>query len=315
MPETDIPTISIRADACKGDGLCARLCPVRVFSSVRGELPTIRHPEECCLCGQCVSGCPSGAIVHSVFGPDRLRRIETRTSINTEGVEALLSQRRSIRSYRPDPPTMELLEKVVSAAGFAPGSPHHRVGWTRNFVVVVGQEAMSEVRAATVDYVQRIHRLVNGWVVRLSARFDASAKQALAVAPDLGMRLAEWEAGRDVITHDAPAAIFAHAPSISTTPQCDCDAALLYAMLNAEAYGLGTCWNGLLQDAAAGAHLRRFDRLAKLLGIPVGHRCYAAATIGYPAARLHSIPRRDVRIGWVERGRTAHLTPEVQSDT
>ena len=161
---------------------------------------------------------------------------------------------------------------------------------------------MSEVRAATVDYIRRIHKLVSGRSIRLFARLDDSAKRGIEVAPDLGMRLAEWEAGRDAITHDAPAAIFAHAPTTSSLPQIDCDAALLYVILAAEADGLGTCWNGLLQDAAAGAHLRGFDRLAKLLRVPAGHRCYAAATIGYPAVKLHSVPRRDVAITWVERG-------------
>ncbi len=113
------------------------------------------------------------------------------------------------------------------------------------------------------------------------------------------MRLAEWEAGRDVVTWDAPAAIFAHAPTTSSLPQIDCDAAMLYVILAAEAHGLGTCWNGLLQDAAAGAHLRGFDKLSSLLHLPDGHRCYAAATIGYPAVKLLSVPHRDVAITWV----------------
>jgi nitroreductase len=160
---------------------------------------------------------------------------------------------------------------------------------------------MSEVRAATVDYVRRIHRLVSGLAVSVFARFDDAAARGRGVVPDLAMRLAEWEAGRDAITYNAPGAIFAHAPVSSSLPQVDCDAALLYVILAAEAHGLGTCWNGLLQDAAAGAHLRGFDRLANVLGIPPGHRCYAAATIGFPAVRLHSVPRRDVEVIWVER--------------
>lgn len=301
MFETEVPSVSIRSDRCRRDGLCVKLCPVRVFAAEGGELPTIRHLEECCLCGQCVAGCPNAAIVHSVFSSDRLRRIETRAPATAEVVEAFLAQRRSVRNYRQEPPPKDLLERVVRLAGCAPGSPHHRVGWTRNFTIVVGEEAMSGVRAATVDYVRRIHKLVSGRAIRVWARFDDSAKRGLGVALDLAMRLAEGEAGRDAITYNAPAAIFAHAPVSSSLPQVDCDTALLYVILTAEAHGLGTCWNGLLQDAAAGAYLRRFDRLAKLLGIPAGHRCYAAATIGYPAVRLHSVPKRDIAVTWVER--------------
>jgi len=301
MDETAVPSVTIRSDLCKRDGLCVKLCPVRAFAAESGEPPTTHHLEECCLCGQCAAGCPSGAIVHSAFDSDRLRRIETRTPATAEAVEAFLTQRRSVRNYRKEPPPKELLERVVSLAGYAPGSPHHRVGWTRSFTIVVGEEMMSEVRAATVDYIRRIHKLVSSWALRLAARFDDSAKRGLGVAPDLTMRLAEWESGRDAITYNAPAAIFAHAPVSSSLPQVDCDAAMLYVILAAESHGLGTCWNGLLQDAAAGAYLRRFDWLAKLLGIPAGHRCYAAATIGYPAVRLHSVPRRDVAVTWIGR--------------
>jgi nitroreductase/NAD-dependent dihydropyrimidine dehydrogenase PreA subunit len=296
--------VSIRSEACKRDGLCVKLCPVRVFVAEKGEVPTTRHPEECCLCGQCAAGCPGGAIEHSVFGSDRLRPIENRRPAGADAIEAFLAQRRSTRNYRKEPPSKELLEKVIGAAAFAPGSPHHRIGWTRSFTVVVGEEAMSEVRAATVEYIRRIHKLLSGVALRVLARFDNSARQGLEVAPDLAMRLAEWEAGRDAITYDAPAAIFAHAPMGSSLPLADCDAALLYVILSAEANGLGTCWNGLLQDAAAGAHLRRFDALSKLLGIPAGHRCYAAATIGYPSVRLHSVPRRDVALTFID-----HIAP------
>jgi len=101
------------------------------------------------------------------------------------------------------------------------------------------------------------------------------------------------------LTCQAPAAIFAHAPVASSTPQIDCDAAMLSIRLVAHAHGIGTCWNGLLQRAAVGDHLWRFTKLAEFLAIPEGHKCYAAATVGYPAVRLHSRPPREVAITWI----------------
>ena len=79
----------------------------------------------------------------------------------------------------------------------------------------------------------------------------------------------------------------------------NCDAAMLAVQLLAHAHGIGTCWNGLLQGAAAGDHVRGFTKLAELLRIPEGHKCYAAATLDYPAVRLHSLPPREVGITWV----------------
>ncbi len=167
MVSTTVPSVSIRSDLCKRDGLCVKLCPVRAFTSGDGEPPTVARLEECCLCGQCVAGCPSGAIVHSVFTPDRMQRITTREPASPDMVEALLAQRRSIRNYRKDPPPRELLEQVISAAGFAPGSPHHRIGWTRSFTVVSGEKEMAEVRAATVEYLRRIRKILKGRLIRI----------------------------------------------------------------------------------------------------------------------------------------------------
>ena len=293
------PTISIRQEICKRDGLCAKLCPVRIFKTRGGEIPAVSRTEECVLCGQCVAGCPSGAIVNGGLDSRRLGRIEDRAPVTPEAAHAFIAQRRSVRNYREQAPPRELLEKIIGIAGFAPGSPHHRVGWVRHFAVVSGEAQMRQVRGMTVEYVRKLHRLVTGFAIQMAARFDESARAGVAVGPDLAMRLAEHDAGRDAITYNAPTAIFAHAPIGSSTPQVDCDAAMLSVMLLAQANGIGTCWNGLLQGAAAGDHVRGFTKLAELLGIPEGHKCYAAATVGYPAVRLHSLPPREVSITWI----------------
>ena len=85
----------------------------------------------------------------------------------------------------------------------------------------------------------------------------------------------------------------------SLTPQTDCDAASLLNQLYAEANGLGTCWNGLIQGTAAGDHLKGFTKLADFLKIPKDQKCYAAMTLGYPSINLHSIPERKVEITWI----------------
>ncbi len=293
------PAIRIQQDVCARDGLCVRLCPVRIFAAHQGDVPVVIRTEECVLCGQCVAGCPSGAILHSGFDPDQITRIEDRTPVSRKAAWAFITQRRSVRNYKPEVPPRALLEEIVAVAGYAPGSPHHRVGWVRNFTVVSGDAQMRQVVDLTAEYVRKLHKAVTSVGIRVAARFNAAAKAGVEVGPDLGMRLAEYDAGRDAITYHAPAALFAHAPIASSTPQVDCDTAMLAVQLLAQAYGIGTCWNALLQGAAAGDHVRGFTKLARLLEIPEGHRCYAAATLGYPAVTLHSLPPRDVKIKWI----------------
>jgi nitroreductase len=160
---------------------------------------------------------------------------------------------------------------------------------------------MKAVLDMTAEYLRRSLKLLDSRFLKAMARFLASAKAGVAVAPDLRMRINEYSDGRDAITYHAPAAMFFHAPANSSTPQTDCDTALFSVQLYAEAFGLGSCWNGLIQMAAAGAHLRGFTRLAEFLRVPQGHKCYAAMTLGYPSANLHSLPERQVDLTWIDR--------------
>ncbi len=70
-------------------------------------------------------------------------------------------------------------------------------------------------------------------------------------------------------------------------------------MLMAHALGLGTCWNGYLSRAASGFKVGGFTALRELLELPDHHDVYAAATVGFPAVRLHSVPPREARAHWV----------------
>jgi ferredoxin len=300
MHPSDVPGIAIHADKCRQDGICARLCPMGIFTARDGDIPAIKHTDECILCGHCVAGCPAGAIDHQGPGFAGPMRAKAGGRATPEQVHSLLSERRSVRNYRKESPDRALLERIIEVAGYAPGSPHHRLGWVRGFTVVIGEERMKQVREIAVDYVRRICKFLDSLMVRCAARFSKAARGGREVLPDLRMRLAEWDKGRDLITYRAPAAIFAHAPIFSPLPQIDCDAAMMVVLLNVHANGLGACWNGILQDAARGNFIKGFDGLGNLLGIPEGHKCYAAATVGYPALTLHRLPPRQVSVSFVD---------------
>jgi NAD-dependent dihydropyrimidine dehydrogenase PreA subunit/nitroreductase len=292
----EAPAISFNPDTCTGCGLCTRICPTRVFRATHGDDKVITHTEECVLCGQCICGCPSGSIIHSGFTPGNFKPIRNRRPVTPESAFEFLSQRRSVRNYNGIVPPLELLEKIAEVAGFAPGSPHHRVGWVRQMTIVSGGDNMKIIRDMTADYIQQMIRLLDSWYLRAIASFSEEAKAGVGVVPDLAMRLDRYRSGEDLIVYNAPAAIFFHAPKISSTPQTDCDTALQLVQLYAESFGLATCWNGLIQGAAAGDHLKRFTKLAGFLQIPDENKCYAAMTIGYPSLSLHSIPERKVDI-------------------
>lgn len=296
------PVITVDKDTCTNCGLCIRICPTRNFRSsgdVLRKATVVDHPEECVLCGHCLCVCSTKSIIHSGFDPSGFTHIINKKPVTPELAFNFLSQRRSVRNYSKERPSAELLEKIVQIAGYAPGSPHHRVGWVRNMTIVSGEENMKIVRDMTADYMQLLLKLLKSNFLKVIAKFSDSAKAGLSVIPDFEMRLNEYWNGNDSIIYNAPAAIFFHAPVASSTPQTDCDTALFLVQLYAEANGLATCWNGLIQGASAGDHLRGFKRLSEFLKIPEGHKCFAAMTIGYPSINLHSIPERKVEITWI----------------
>lgn len=298
----ETPFITVNHENCSDCGLCVRICPTRNFKSsedTSGTMTTVHHPEECVLCGQCLCVCPTNSIIHSGFEPSNFKRIQNKRPVTPEAAFEFLSQRRSVRNYSKETPSEELLEKIVQIAGFAPGSPHHRVGWIRNTTIVYGGENMKIVLDLTADYMQRLLKLLNSVFLKVMAKFSDSAKAGLSVIPDFEMRLNDYKNGHDSIIYNAPVAIFFYAPIASSTPQTDCDTAMQLVQLYAQANGLATCWNGLLQGAAAGDHLKGFTKPSEFLRIPTGHKCYAAMTVGYPSIDLHSIPERKVDISWI----------------
>jgi nitroreductase len=206
-----------------------------------------------------------------------------------------------VRVYKDQPVPRELLERLARVVGFAPGSPHDRVGWVRSMIFVTGKDNMRRVAEFTVQYVRAVNKLLGSAMLGTFSRWSEMLQGARRIVPDCRMRLAEWEEGRDALIYDAPAAVFFHAPRNAVEPQADCDAALLTFALAAHAHGLGTCWNGLLNKAASGYKARKLKGLRKLIGMPDANDCYAAATIGYPAIKLHSLPHREVDarfVGW-----------------
>lgn len=296
MSEARRVQISIDGDKCKKDGLCAQVCPARIFRWEEGAIPSVQRAEDCVLCGQCMAICPGDAITHSTLPVDKQRRIEKRRTPNEDVMEFLL-QRRSVRVYRDKPVDRALLEQVAQMAGYAPTGAFGGAGWVRRVTIVEGREAMKEVTELTVAYMRKLRSMLDSFMVHAISHVSDEVKGGQLTLPDVKMRLAEWDAGRDAVTYGAPAAVFVSSTKKTPTPHEDCDAALMAMLYASHALGLGACWNGWIGHAAAGDHAR-FEDLHDLLGLPSDHRVVEAATIGWPKLKLHSVPERRTDLHW-----------------
>jgi Fe-S-cluster-containing dehydrogenase component len=117
--------ITIDANVCKKDGLCAMTCTYGIFQQeVKGTIPKIDNVmlEKCYRCGQYV---PS-----------------------YDQVLELIRSRRSKRLFNDTPVKRDVLEKVLEAARFAPSQHNEQ---STEFVVIQDRKILHEITALTAE--------------------------------------------------------------------------------------------------------------------------------------------------------------------
>jgi nitroreductase len=193
----------------------------------------------------------------------------------------LLESRRSIREFKERPIPQEVLEKIIDAAKTAPmGIPPSDV----HLLVINGKD---KVRGFSSDFCRLLEKnrwLVSGWFLALMTPFyDKKTVQFFKkfMRPLFGIYVGSMKKGEDMVTYDAPAAIYFYG-----SPYCDPADPLIaatYAMLAAESLGLGTCMLGAIHPfLQSGIGVREFrekyrirhksrEGLVLILGYPEVH--------------------------------------------
>lgn len=273
---------------CLRCGDCCRICPADVLTLESGQVGVRpAAPFGCIACGHCMMVCPADCIEVTGRGISRedLRSLppeKERASVRQ--LAALLESRRSIRRFGSDEVDPMLLNNIVELASSAPmGIPP----WDLGVVSLCGHRQVGQVADAVVEGYRGFLRLARPWLLALLRPFIGRAKYEMFrhfILPLAGSYVAARDAGRDTLFWGAPAVLIFHA-----SPYADAvDAAIAgtYAMLAAEAQGLGSCIIG-----GAPPILQRNRTLCRELGIPAANRPVLALIVGHPAVRF----RRGIR--------------------
>ena len=290
-------SIQISARRCKRHGLCAEVCPARVYKWEKGMVPLVANPERCTFCGQCVAVCPADCIEHSGLEYENFKKI---THDAPCSLIECIRERRSVRNYREKTLSHDVLARIANSAGFAPTGAFGGNDFVRQIVIVSDPIIMRKVATFTAQYMLKLKKVLEGPLLRTMAKFFKPAQAGRSILPDLTMRLEHWKNGIDDITYNAPVAIFVHTSLSTPTPHEDTSAAMMNILLSAHTLGVGGCWNGWLAHAAISAHVKDNNELAKLLNLPDTNRVVQAATFGWPRIKLHSLPSRKTNIQWIE---------------
>ncbi len=284
--ESVVPKVN--EETCVGCGLCVETCPDHVLV-LKDDRPRATEGEflGCIACGHCMMVCPTGSIGIAGRGmtvDDGVQLPPPQQRATAEGLEALLTWRRSVRKFKEQPVERELLDRVVAMTSTAPmGIPPHEVG----MVVFHGRE---KVRAFVDDACAsfgRMARFFNPVVLTVMRPFVGKTQHRVMrdfVKPLLEALVRMREAGTDALAYDAPAAMLMH--HTPWADPADCHVAATYAMLAAESLGLGTCMIG---TTVALTH----DKAVKAkYGIAAEDKVGLMVVMGYPAVKFQRGVRR-----------------------
>ena len=276
---------------CNGCGSCVRECPYDVLYS-SDKTTRARRDGFCVGCGHCVAICPSGAVSLPALGTAP----ELGPPATPEGLEALLTARRSVRSYRPVPVERALVERLAAAAGLAPSGCNAR--------------PVSITAVSDPDVLRAIDSAIDKLLVPLSRVAMLSPVQALLKRSPLAEMRALTDPnlvkGVDAYLHrepgtkpgptlGAPLVLLFHADPARPTPGEDCLIVADHVCLTAVALGLGTCWNGVVTDG-----VNRLPQLRKRVHLPSNQRIYAALSMGWPTSKWkRGAPRQPVPVRYV----------------
>lgn len=192
-------------------------------------------------------------------------------------IEAI-NTRKSIRGYRPDPVSREVIEEILEVARRAPSSMNTQP-WE---LTVVAGEALDRLRKANIEKLSagetpgmEVHRGGYQGVYReRQVAVGIQLFQLMGIAREDREKRTEWTM-RGFRLFDAPAAIIISSDeSLGDGAQFDLGAVTQTIALAALNYGLGTC--------IMGQGIMFPDAVREVTGIPESKRITICITIGYP---------------------------------
>ena len=101
--------------------------------------------------------------------------------------------------------------------------------------------------------------------------------------------LDQIDRGRDPIFYSAPAILVVHSARLIPTPKEDCILAAYNVVLMAEAWGLGSCFVSLAQNA-----INTSSACKRILGLNRKEQVHAVVVLGHPAVTFHRPIRRSM---------------------
>jgi nitroreductase len=194
-------------------------------------------------------------------------------------IEAI-KQRKSVRGFKSNPVSKEIIEQILDIARWAPSAKN---GQPWEFAVITG-DVLENIKKTNVDFFRSRKELqpecgITDWSsnARRKRQIDLAKQlfQAMNISKEEKEKISKWSE-RGFRYFDAPAAIIVLIDRALTgsIPMLDIGSVMQTICLAAMQYGVGTCIE--VQGVVYPEALRKFA------GIPESKRIAASIAIGYP---------------------------------
>ncbi|MFC1705622.1 nitroreductase family protein [Planctomycetota bacterium] len=278
-------------ETCKGDGICAEVCPEKVLAMADGKAVTVEaRADACIMCGQCVAVCPTESLRMPKLPMEDFQDLRKRPFSYSEFSD-FLKGRRSVRVFKDQPVERKLIEDVTEAAATAPmGFPPH----TTEVLVIDRREELAFLLTELVKDYEVLLKGFSNPLIRAMIRLRAGAESYLALRDfilDVAKNANEAyrEDGSDLYMHNAPVLMLFHASRWAICSEENAHLVCHHAMLAAVSMGLGTTILGIVPPI-----VDRSKVLRQRYGIPRQNKVLTSLILGHPKYKYRKSIRRNL---------------------
>lgn len=263
-------------DKCIGCGFCVDACPcLSIAQEEKGKTPHFIDGKDCILCGHCVSICPKGAVTHSRLPMDMFK--EEEPAFDYEQIGNLLKTKRSIRHFKDEPISEDMLSKLIESVHFAPTDANSQ---DTGLIVMTDRTKIDALEAYIikgfemyVDYAVNTQKIPED-------NLEVSRSKSI---------IHSYKQGKNPIFHNAPCVVFCYTHKMNGFGWYNAAVAMDYMSLDAHAAGLGSC--------VIGRAMYDTDAIAKFFSLDEDKKIYACMTLGHPKYKYRlSTPKKEVNV-------------------
>ena len=278
-------SVSIDYGRCSSCRQCVAVCKDFTLIWKEGKVMVSDNPAFGCIaCGHCMAICPENAVTvngRTLSESDLFEIPSAEESASFESLYNLLKRRRSVREFKNIEIEEDKINKIIEASSTSPmGIPPSDV----NLLIIKGKNKNREFAEDFCSMLDKMKWLVSWWFLALMRPFWGKSNDELFrgfIKPMINLFTARMREGENLVTYDAPLAIYFYASQYADP--ADPIIAATTAMYAAESLGLSTCMIGSVHPLIQqGALASKFREKYKIKG---KSREGLIVLFGYPAVK------------------------------